>query len=42
MDITIESVGADLCVGPDAVLYGTHSRADTQVRPYAMGETFRR
>ncbi len=41
MGISIESVGADPCVGPATVLHGTHPRADTQVRPYAVGEAFR-
>ena len=35
MEVSICPVGADRCVGPDTLLRGTHSRADTQVRPYA-------
>ena len=35
MEVSIEPVGADRCVGPDTFLRGTRSRADTQVRPYA-------
>ena len=35
-EVSIESVGADPCVGPDTLPLGTRSRADTEVRPYAV------
>ena len=41
MEVAGESVGADLCVGPNTFCCGSRSRADTQVRPYAGWKVFR-
>ena len=41
MEVAGESVGTDLCVGPNTFCCGSRSRADTQVRPYAGWKVFR-